>query len=51
MIQIDLLDAIQIVLLLAACYACYWKGVHNGIVSFHDHLVEQGLIKDMTEED
>jgi len=37
-------DLIQIVLMLVACYACYWKGRYDGIDETLTELVDKGLI-------
>lgn len=37
-------DLIQLVLMLAACYACYWKGRYDGIDETLTELIDRGLI-------
>ena len=46
-------DLIQICLFLAACYACYWKGRHQGMVDIVLELVDRGLLdaEDLEEEE
>ena len=46
-------DVIQIALMLAACYACYWKGRHEGMVDIVLELVDRGLLdaEDLEEEE
>jgi hypothetical protein len=45
-------DLIQIVLMLVACYACYWKGKYEGIEETVIELIERGLLdaRDLEEE-
>jgi len=46
-------DLIQICLMLAACYACYWKGRNEGIEDTVTELIDRGLldIKELEEEE
>ena len=37
-------DIIQIALMLAACYACYWKGRYEGIEEAVTELIDRGLL-------
>ncbi len=37
-------DFIQIVLMLVACYACYWKGKYEGIEETVTELIDRGLL-------
>ncbi len=37
-------DLIQIALMLAACYACYWKGRQEGIEETVTELIDRGLL-------
>ena len=37
-------DLIQIVLMLVACYACYWKGKYEGIEETVTELIDRGLL-------
>ena len=37
-------DLIQICLMLAACYACYWKGRHEGMEDIVLELIDRGLL-------
>ena len=39
------MDLIQYVLMVAACYACYKRGVHNGCVQTLEKLEEMGVVK------
>ncbi len=45
-------DLIQIVLMLVACYACYWKGKNEGIEETVIELIDRGLLdaEDLEEE-
>lgn len=38
------LDLIQIVLMVAACYACYWKGRFAGIEDVINELLDRDII-------
>jgi len=46
-------DLIQICLMLAACYACYWKGRTEGIEDTVTELIDRGLLdlKELEEEE
>lgn len=37
-------DLIQIVLLLLACYACFWRGISVGCDMAIERLIEDGLV-------
>ena len=37
-------DLIQIALMLLACYACYWKGRHDGMEETVLELIDRGLL-------
>jgi hypothetical protein len=37
-------DLIQITLMLLACYACYWKGRHDGMEETVLELIDRGLL-------
>ena len=43
--SITILDLVQLVLLVAACYGCYLKGLNQGIGDTLDFFEEQGLIE------
>ena len=43
-ITFSLLDLAQIGLLLAACYACYLKGINKGIGDTLEFFEEQGIL-------
>jgi hypothetical protein len=44
-ITFTIMDLIQIGLMIAACYACYLRGVNKGIGDTLDFFEEQGLIE------
>jgi len=44
-ITFTLMDLIQIGLMIAACYACYLRGVNKGIGDTLEFFEEQGLIE------
>ena len=44
-ITFTLMDLLQIGLMLAACYACYLRGVNKGIGDTLEFFEEQGLIE------
>lgn len=44
-ITFTLIDLMQIGLLLAACYACYRRGISKGIGDTLDFFEQQGLIE------
>lgn len=42
---ITLLDIGQLIIMLAACYACYLKGLNKGVGDTLEFFEEQGLIE------
>jgi hypothetical protein len=44
-ITFTLMDLLQIGLMIAACYACYLRGVNKGIGDTLEFFEEQGLIE------
>jgi len=44
-ITFTLMDLMQIGLMIAACYACYLRGVNKGIGDTLEFFEEQGLIE------
>jgi hypothetical protein len=40
----SLMDLIQYVLMVAACYACYKRGIHNGCLQTLEKLEEMGVV-------
>ena len=42
---ISIADMITLALSLAACVACYYWGVKDGVVSLANILVERGMLK------
>jgi len=42
--SITTMDLIQIALLVAACYGCYWKGRFSGIEDVINELLDREII-------